>query len=230
MLRWLVVGLLVVNGLFFAWTQGWLDGVVGVAADGGREPERLARQFEPDRIRIVTPTGTPVPASAPAPIPAPAPRLAQRLACLESGPYNSAEMVAAQIALSAVVPAERWTLRPIERPGTWLIYIGRYANREVLLKRQETFRQSGIAAEEVRDLPELEPGLSLGRFDSRARADAAQQQFLQRGVRTTRVVAVAPAITAQMLRVEQADALLASELLTLKNAALPRGFALCSPP
>jgi hypothetical protein len=220
-LRWLVVVLLVVNGLFFAWTRGWLDGVVGVPADGGREPERLARQFQPDRIRIVTPTGTPVPAPVPRPAPA--------LACLESGPYTLAEMVAAQAALSSLVPAERWTIRPIERPGTWLLYVGRYANREVLQKRLADFRQNGIAAEEVRNLPELEPGLSLGRFDSRARADAARQQFLQRGVRTARVVAVAPAITAQLLRVEQADPALADQLRALENAALPRGFVPCAP-
>lgn len=59
MLRALVVLLLLANLAFFAWTLGWLDGVVGARASGDREPERLQRQVRPEAVRIL-------PASAPA--------------------------------------------------------------------------------------------------------------------------------------------------------------------
>ena len=36
MLRGLVLALLLVNLVFFSWTQGWLDDVVGVRATGDR--------------------------------------------------------------------------------------------------------------------------------------------------------------------------------------------------
>jgi len=42
MLRGLVLLLLVANLLFFAWARGGLDQVVGVRADGDREPARWA--------------------------------------------------------------------------------------------------------------------------------------------------------------------------------------------
>ena len=44
MLRALIAALLLANLAFFAWTQGWLDSVVGVRSIGDREPERLLRQ------------------------------------------------------------------------------------------------------------------------------------------------------------------------------------------
>ena len=41
-----------------------------------------------------------------------------------------------------------------------------------------------LDAEELRGMPELQPGLSLGRFDSKPAADAALARMVQRGVRT----------------------------------------------
>ncbi|MDE2298159.1 MAG: hypothetical protein KGK18_08320, partial [Burkholderiales bacterium] len=53
MLRALVLTLLLANVAFYAWTQGWLDAVVGVRATGDREPDRLAQQVRPEIVRIV---------------------------------------------------------------------------------------------------------------------------------------------------------------------------------
>lgn len=65
MMRW-AVGLLVVANLgFFAWTQGWLDGVVGVRVHAEREPERLDRQVHPELIRPLA-AGVDAGAAAPA--------------------------------------------------------------------------------------------------------------------------------------------------------------------
>jgi hypothetical protein len=64
MLRALVLLLLVANGLFFAWSRGWL----GDAGPGGREPERMARQVNPDAVRVLNPSAaTAALASTPAP-------------------------------------------------------------------------------------------------------------------------------------------------------------------
>ena len=53
MLRWLAGLLLLANLAFWAWSDGQLDGWVGVRAQGDREPERLARQVRPESIRLV---------------------------------------------------------------------------------------------------------------------------------------------------------------------------------
>jgi hypothetical protein len=47
MLRTLVLLLLLANGGFFAWTQGWLDPVLPPRSEQ-REPERLAAQLGPN--------------------------------------------------------------------------------------------------------------------------------------------------------------------------------------
>jgi cell division septation protein DedD len=52
MLRSLVLILLLVNAAFFAWSQGWLNDVVGVKPDAQHEPQRLTQQINPDKIVV----------------------------------------------------------------------------------------------------------------------------------------------------------------------------------
>ena len=54
-MRFIVAALLIANLAFYAWTQGWLDDVVGVRAEAEREPERLARQVHPELIHSLSP-------------------------------------------------------------------------------------------------------------------------------------------------------------------------------
>lgn len=51
MLRWLIVLLLVANGLFLAWQQGWLGGMPPSLRD--REPERVLRQVNPTAVKLL---------------------------------------------------------------------------------------------------------------------------------------------------------------------------------
>ena len=53
MLRALLALLIVANLLFFAFSRGALDGLLGLRALGDREPERLANQVRPQTIRLL---------------------------------------------------------------------------------------------------------------------------------------------------------------------------------
>ena len=215
MLRALVVVLLLANLAFHAWTQGWLDPVVGARALGDREPERLARQVRPETVRIL-PAGAELAAGAPA--------------CLEAGPFGDAELAAAQTAAQAALPAGSWTVARTERPGTWIVYMGKFADREARSKKEEELNRRRLPYEEVRDNPALEQGLSLGRFDDRASANRALEQFTQQGVRTARVVELAAASSSHWVRLEKADTALAARLATQKPQLLGKGFAACAKP
>lgn len=243
-MRALVVALLLANVAFWAWTRGWLDGVVGVSPEAEREPQRVQRQVEPQRLRILAagdaargrPAGAPTqPAAAPTHPATPAPTAAASAAasvqCLEAGPFTPAEAIAAEAALvRAALPAGSWTDRLTERPGTWIVYLGRYTTPEQAAQREGELRAQRIAVEPVR-LPDLEPGLSLGSFDSRPAADAALAALAQRGVRNARVLATAPPSVTHLLRIERADAALQAQLAVLDNApALGRGFVPCATP
>lgn len=224
--------LVIANLLFFAWTQGWLDGITGMRAQGDREPERLARQVRPESVRILSPSeAIPAPAVPAASAPPPATPAADTLACLEAGPFATGASVSAIAALQAAqppLPAGSWVDVKVERPGSWMVYMGRYPNREAFAKKEEELRRTRVTFEEVKSPPEYELGFSLGRHDQRAAAERALEQLNQRGVRTARVVELTPPATLHLLRVEKADKALADRLLALRSDALGRGFVPCA--
>jgi hypothetical protein len=275
-LRAIVVVLLAVNVGFWAWTQGWLDMVVGVPARGDREPERLGLQIAPELVRVTpvasetakparrepavtNPPAPPAwnapdaagaaepPPAAPAPPEAPAsetsstaspPADALALAsatvspdCLEAGPFTPTERVAAEAALVGLaLPPDAYKDVAVQKPGLWIIYMGRYPDAAQLAdKVAQLNRIGGIDFEHLRGLPQLEPGLSLGRFRDRASAEAALVELNNRGIRTARVVTVLAPVRMHRLRAESPDAELKKRLLALKLPALGKGFARCVP-
>jgi hypothetical protein len=230
-LRALVLALLLANLGFWVWSQGWLDDITGFRAGDDREPERLARQVRPESIVILAPgaaaRGNAGASSAAAPASAPG----AALACLEAGPFVGAESVAAAAAvLAASLPPGSWADVKTERPGSWIVYLGKFADRAALAKRVDDLKRLNIDATEVRSSPALEPGLVLGRFDDRGKAEKALEQLAQRGVRTAKLVEISAPGTAHLLRVDPADAVLVTQVMALKNEALGKGFGLCAKP
>ena len=55
MLRWFVLALLLANLAFWAWSEGWFVAPLGMGPAVQREPARLARQVQPDSIRVLSP-------------------------------------------------------------------------------------------------------------------------------------------------------------------------------
>lgn len=215
MLRALVIALALANLAFWSWTQGWLDGVVGVRASGDREPERLARQVRPESVRIL-------PANA-----ANNGNEPEASACLEAGPFDAAGLAAARAVALAAVPAASLTDVKTDQPAAWIVYMGKYTDKGLLAAKEAELKRRKVAFEEVADGPGLAPGLSLGRFDDKVAAEQALAEFARQGVRTAKVVEVAAASTSHRLRVEQADAAQAARLGVLSDAALGKGFTAC---
>lgn len=219
MMRALVLVLLVANLGYFAWAQGWLDGVTGSRATGDREPERLARQVNPDAVRLLSPNDAALSAAAPAPA-----------ACLEIGPFTPAELPAAEAAWQDLLPAGTTTSSRTETPAVLTVYLGPFPIREALTRRLEELArlQLRVPAREITSPTPLAPGISLGRFDDRATADRALAEFAQRGLRAARVVELSPARTAITVRVEQAGSDLQARLVALRDERLRgRRFAPC---
>lgn len=223
MLRLLVLAIALANAGFFAWTHGWLDQVVGVKADGDREPARLALQVQPDLIRVLNPLqpaaeGTPGAGAGQA-----------ASLCLEAGPFSPSQVGPAEAALQTVMPVNRWTSVKTELPPVWIVFMGSYPDRETRQKKIDELRRRNVASEDVRNVPELGDGLSLGRFNDRASAEKAMAELSQRGVRTARVAQLSSAGISFTLRVERVDANLQSQLNGLQGIALlGRAFKACA--
>lgn len=222
MLRLLVLLLVIANAAFYGWRQGWLDDLVGVRAQGDREPGRLALQVEPQRVRVLS-AGSPSTATAAAAAPEPTG------VCLEVGPYTAAQQGAAQSAIAGVVPPDRIEDTRHETPAVWIVFMGPYADADNRRKKVDELRRLKVTSEEVRQVPELGDGLALGRFDNRGAAERALADVTTKGVRTARLAQLVPPVVTHTLRVANVSPELQQQLMALQVPGLAgKGFTACT--
>ncbi|HET9978780.1 MAG TPA: SPOR domain-containing protein [Burkholderiaceae bacterium] len=235
MLRWVVLVLVVANLGFWAWSQGWLAGPFGLGPAVQTESHRPAQQVRPDVVRVLPPPAASAALTQAAAAAAAAERTAVEQAaaaqpaaqvCLEAGPYTSAALDAVEQALAAVLPARGWVRASREVGASYVVFIGPMASAESVKKKGDELRGLKLAFDELRLPGAREAGLALGRYETRAAANAALDAFANRGVRTARVVVAREAGTEWRLRIDNAAPALAEQLRALK---LPEGaFATCS--
>lgn len=211
-MRIVVLVLLAVNALFFAWSRGWLDTVTGLPAEGGREPHRLAAQQNPERIQ-------PLPASA-------AVALAQR-SCLALGPLAGDAALAAALAALKAAGAEA-QVRSSEQAGAWVVATIKLTDPDFRARKEATYRQMRLAFEPLEGLPDEQPSFVLSRHASQADADAQIAALARRGLKGLRVLPLAAPQTRHTLVIEQADGLLAGRLKASRDPALAAGFKACA--
>ena len=213
MLRLLVAALLVANLLFWAWHHTPLPQALGLpAAEPGREPERLQRQVHPEAIQLLKAGMRPVAARTASSEAAGA----SAALCLEAGPLNDDAAGAALRELGqAGVPAGGWVDMRRELPGRWIVYMGRYPERETLLKKTEELQRLGLTATQLRSPAELAPGLALGDFGAQAEAQGHLERLQARGVRTARVLQLPSPGAEHRLRVDRIAPAAAERLAAL---------------
>jgi len=226
-----------------AWSFDWLP---GVSRPREREPDRLRQQVRPDAVQLITPTAASAALQAAAAqrssnlavsagtpgASASLPRAdASATVCLEAGPFAAAEVAAAERGLRELKwPGLEWAPQRSERGGSYIVYQGKYSDEAAMARRREEYRRQQIAAEEVRNSPDLQPGLQFGRYDVRAVAEAAAAQLTQQGVKGARVVTINMPVVVTLLRVEHADGTLAARLAQLSLPPAGSGFRPCAVP
>jgi hypothetical protein len=233
MLRALVALLLLANALLFAWAQGWLDGVAGVKPQGDREPERLARQVRPQSVRVLPPAVVQTALAASA---AEAARVeavtsgAATGSCLEAGPFVGAaeQRAAADEIKRAALPPGAIASAAVTRPAVFIVYMGKYASPDALQRKTDELKRRNVESEVLHNVPWLEPGLALGRFNDRAAAEAHLAALAERDVHTAKVLTLTPPAIGHVWRAEHADTALAAKLGALKAKALGAGFVACA--
>jgi hypothetical protein len=218
MLRVLIVALIVANAGYFAWRQGWLGSLVASSPQGERDPYRVDRQVDPQSVVFVPAAAASQAAASARDLPS----------CIEAGPFDTAQVEAAEAALVSLVPAGSWTRVATPEPSTWAVYMGRYIDTESLQRKQAELRRLRVSYETLRDTPDWSPGLVLARHASKAAAEEALADYTRRGVRTSRVVELAGGRPLYLLRSDGGDALLVQQLLAVRSAAVGRGFSACA--
>ena len=224
MLRALVLVLLLANAGFYAWTQGWLDPVLPPRADP-REPDRLAAQYKPELITVLTPKA----ASAAMAAVAAAATEPTATVCLEAGPFTEAGAVAAEEALAQnSVPDGSVSREGVATAFTWGVVMGRFPDRDALKAKADELKRLGVRYDELSSPPSLAPGLRLGNYSDKYGAEAALNNLALKGVRTARVAQLPSGPVQQWLRAAKADAEMQTRLRSLPNDKLGAGFRPCA--
>ena len=193
MLRLIVLLLLLGNGAFYAWSQGFLA-AWGIAPAQQSEPQRLAQQVRPEALRFLTSEeARRVDVTA----------VARPAECLQAGPLDEAQVVALRAGLQAW-PAATWAIEPTVEAARWIVYMGKYPSAEAVAKKKGELRQLGVSFQSLVN-PALEPGLSLGGFRTEGEADQHLSTLAERGVRTARVIVERPEVRGQALKLASVD-------------------------
>lgn len=205
MLRRVALALLLANAVYFVWTQGFLAPLGWAPAPVQREPQRLAEQIEPERVRLLNgprgtesvappaappPTATTAPATvssaAPAAPSTPPPAPADATACWQAGGFTEGQTEALRNALGQLDLPRSWQFSEARSGGRWIVYMGRYDNQEQVERKKAELRELKVAFREL-SATGLGPGLALGTYSSEVAAEKALADIVRTGVRTARV-------------------------------------------
>ena len=225
-LRLAVLLLLLLNLSYYLWSEGMLRGA-GLGPTVQTEPQRLARQIKPDAVQLRKPEAAMPDSAASAPSPSPSASTAGPAGeCLEAGPFDEPQSMAVRRAASAVLPASAWALVPTLTPARWIVYIGQYSSPVTIENKRAELAALKISVEPLTN-PELELGLSLGHFETRAAAAAALEAFKKRGLRKALVVQEQPELPVAVLRVRLSNGLARAQLSGLTPALAGKDWVPC---
>lgn len=219
-MRFLVLLLVLLNAAYYAWSQNLLQAYGFAPAQQG-EPDRLNQQIRPELLIIESADPTRVGAAEPA---ASAPVASQ---CLQAGVFNDAQTEALRQSAQAALPAGSWAFEDVSEPARWIVYLGTYADAHALARKRAELVALKLRIEPI-DNPALAQGLSLGGFDSQAKASAELAALVKRGVRTAQVVQERAEIRASVFRIQQADGTVRPHIDELRSALAGKTLRPCT--
>jgi hypothetical protein len=219
MLRLFVLILILVNGVYFAWSEGMLR-PAGFGPAQQQEPQRLSQQIKPDAVRVLTPQEFK--------------RIEGQMQadlvpkeCLQAGPFDDAQAGVLRHALESALPPGTWQLDSVRVAARWIVYMGKFANAEGLAKKREELSAMRLVAQSLSN-PELEIGLSLGGFDTQVAANAELAKLNLRGIRTAKVVLEHPEGQQTQLKLPAVTSELKPRLGDLKVALAGKALRPCN--
>ena len=219
MLRLFVLLLVLANAGYYAYSHGLLA-AYGFAPATQSEPHRLSQQIKPEALRILDPQDPP---SQPA-LAVAAPVAAE---CLQVGLFNEEQTVVLRERLVSTLPPGSWVIESAMQPARWLVYMGQYTSAAALAKKKLELRGRGVVFKALNN-PALEPGLSLGNFQTQPEAEAELARIAKKGVKTARVIQERAEQLGQQLKLPTVDAALRGQLDAIRPQLAGKPFQACS--
>ncbi len=126
--------------------------------------------------------------------------------CSETPPVDDATYNTLKAALvKAGVPADAVAERRQSQGGSWMVYLGRYADAQAWQQKADEMRKLDVKFERVSTPTALAPGLSLGQFSSQPDAARKLDELTKHGVKGARVVTATAPIILRHLQVRATD-------------------------
>lgn len=229
MLKLLFWSLALANAALFAFHQGYL----GTLIPDGREPARMARQFNADKIKLIAPpkpnaNATSAVASADAPfaagtletepVLARASKQHEAFACTEIGNFDTAEAKRFESRLAGLALGDRLSRRIVQDVARHLVFIPSQGNKEGADKKASELRRLGINDFYIiQEGDELRWGISLGVFKTEEAARAHLAALSQKGVRSARLGTHSVASTKVTFQLRELDAEAKARLDKIKS-------------
>lgn len=192
MLKLIFALLLAANAALFAYSRGYLGQING----NDREPARLQKQQNADKLQLISASKAESAAAAVAP-PPPVPRDEPApVACFEVGDFPQADARKFEERLAPLQLGDRQQRRnvPGQEISSYIVHIPPQASRAAAEKKADELRALGITNFFVlNESSPLKWGISLGVFRTEAAAQAQLAALNKQGVQSARV---APRYTA----------------------------------
>jgi hypothetical protein len=203
------------------------QGLLGQPGDAAREPARLKNQLAPERMQQLTPTqarqaaaaasAAPAPqAEVAAPLPEPAPEFAPApvprnlVACVQAGPFSTADArrFEARVARLGLTPRQSRIEIPYQEVTSRLVYLPPNGGREGAQRRVAELRERGVTNFFImqNDTSPLRYAISLGVFKSDGAAQKLVADLQRQGVRGVRILPRGPQVTRAGYQYRQIDA------------------------
>ena len=156
------------NLLFFAWAQGYFG-----ASDSGREPQRLAQQLYPEKLRIALAEKSAAPSKDAA------------LACKTIGGL----LIAEAEKLKAAAQTAGWEVKisPVAEPPAQLVLISDLPTKVAAEKKAGELRLLGVENFRVVELDGGRHEIILGKFGTVAAAQELLQLLAKKNVKSARL-------------------------------------------
>ena len=208
--------LVLANVGFFAWWR------YGSPTDAAADPAPLARQIDPEKLKVVAPKDLPPP-SPPKPVavikaePPPSPPVA--LKCLEWGSFTLTDASRAEKTLEPLALGPRLAQRRTEETAGWWVFIPAQKTgnpRQAALRKAAELRNLGVEDYFiVQEEGQHRWALSLGVFRTEDAARARLAVLRAQGVRTAVVGARETVVPKVWLQVKGVDPALEAKLKEL---------------
>lgn len=211
MLKLIFTALLCANAALLAYGQGWL----GTTALGVREPERIARQSNTDKLQLLSAAAAtaapamPAPAPAPAQPDAPAPAVASVAAsCTEIGNFGAPEArrfddLIAPLSLGSKLVKSNVTTQEIT---IHMVMIPPQGSKEAADKKAAELKEKGVSDFYIMNDSPAKWGISLGAFKSEAAAKTLLAALNKQGVTGARIAGRSSPVTRLVYRFTDIDA------------------------